>query len=160
MRTPMNTPRAFPVLFLLTACFLSGPGCGGGKDKIVGVTGKVTHDGNPVAGMIVSFVPQAATDSGASTGKTDENGQYKLTVFKTGQGGAVVGTHKVWVSIPREPPEAFKKDKQKAEKKKKGSPAAETLPADTAQILKKYGRLDKTPLTVEVKGDPIDLKLD
>jgi hypothetical protein len=38
---------------------------------------------------------------------------------------------------------------------------ATQVPADTAEILKKYGKLDKTPLTVEVKGDqPIDLKLD
>jgi hypothetical protein len=154
MRTLMNIPRPFPVMLLLTACFLSGSGCSGGKEKVVAVTGTVTHKGNPVSGMIVSFVPQTETYSGVSTGTTDENGQYKLTVFKTGQRGAVVGTHKVWVSIPRKPPEPGDKEK------KKRIPATE-MSAETAEILKKYGRLEKTPLTVEVNGDqPIDLKLD
>jgi hypothetical protein len=161
MRTLMNIPRPFPVMLLLTACFLSGSGCNGGKEKVVRVTGKVTHNGNPVAGMIVSFVPQTETSSGVSTGETDEKGQYELTVFKTGQRGAVVGTHKVWVSIPRGPTEPVdKEEKMKERKKKKGIPAPE-MPADTAKILKKYGKLDKTPLIVQVNGDqPIDLKLD
>jgi hypothetical protein len=143
-------------MLLLTACFLSGSGCSGG-DKVVAVTGKVTHNGNPVAGMIVSFVPQAATESGVSTGTTDENGQYQLTVFKTGQRGAVVGAHKIWVSIPRKPPAGVEKDK------KKDSPRTldAAMPPDTAEILRKYGKLETTPLTVEVKGDqPLDLKLD
>jgi len=161
MRTLLNIPRSYSFMLLLTACFLSGSGCSGGKEKVVAVRGTVTHHGDPVAGMVVSFVPQAETYSGPSTGETDDNGRYELTVFKTGQSGAVVGTHKVWVSIPREPPEPVdKEEKMKMRKQKKGKPATETLPADTAKILKKYGNLDKTPLTVEVKGDPIDLKLD
>jgi hypothetical protein len=161
----MNISRPLPVVLLLTTCLLSGSGCGG-NDKIVAVTGKVTHEGKPVAGMIVSFVPQMQTESGTSTGETDENGEYSLTVFNTGQSGAVVGTHKVWVSLPHEPVEPVDKEdrmeKMRVEKKtkKRRSPATETLPPDTAQILKKYGRLDKTPLTVEVMGGPIDLKLD
>jgi hypothetical protein len=160
MRTLMNIVRPFPVMLLLTACFLSGSGCGGRKEKVVAVTGKVTHNGNPVAGMVVSFVPQTGTSSGVSTGETDENGHYELTVFKTGQSGAVVGTHKVWVSIPRQPTEPVDKEEKMKERKKKGIPAT-AMPADTATILKKYGKLDKTPLIVEVKGDqPIDLKLD
>jgi hypothetical protein len=155
MRTLMNIPRPFPVMVLLAACFLSGWGCSGNPDKVVAVTGTVTHKGDPVAGMIVSFVPQRETFSGVSTATTDENGQYKLTVFKTGQSGAVVGTHKVWVSMPRTPPDAFGGEKVK----KKPAPTNKP-PVDTAEILKKYGKLDSTPLTVEVKGEPIDLKLD
>jgi hypothetical protein len=150
----MNIPRPLPVLLLLTACFLGGSGCGG-KEKVVTVTGTVTHKGDPVAGMVVSFVPEAQTVSGVSTATTDENGHYKLTVFKTGQSGAVVGTHKVWVSLPREPPPDLDKDKVN----KKPVPTTKP-PVDTAEILKKYGKLDSTPLTVEVKGEPIDLKLD
>src|SRR6266446_6916611 len=122
MRTLMNIPGRLPVILLLTACCLSGSGCSGGKEKVVAV--KVTHNGNPVAGMVVSFVPQTGTSSGVSTGETDENGHYELTVFKTGQRGAVVGTHKVWVSIPRAPTEPVdKEEKMKERKKKRGIPA-------------------------------------
>jgi hypothetical protein len=165
MRTLTNTSRGFSRTLLLAVCAVSCTGCGG-KEKIVSVTGRVTHHDQPVADITVSFVPQGVSETGVSTGETDENGRYQLYVSKTGGSGAVVGTHKVWVSLPREPPEPVDKDekmikrREEKNKKKKGSPAAETLPADTAQILKKYGRLDKTPLTVEVNGDPIDLKLD
>jgi hypothetical protein len=131
------------------------------------VTGTVTHNGNPVPGIVVSFVPQAATYSGVSTGETDEQGRYTLTVFKTGQSGAVAGMHKVWISLPRKEPtgvvdkdEKMMKRKEEKKTKKKEVPVAELLPADIAKILKKYGKLDKTPLTKEVKGDPIDLQLD
>jgi hypothetical protein len=141
---------------------LAGLGCGGSGEKTVSVTGKVTHNDQPVSGIIVSFVPQAETKTGVSTGKTDENGNYKLTIASSGSRGAVVGTHKVWVSLPREPPEPVdKEEKAKMRKLKKGTLANEKLTADLAAILKKYGRLEKTPLTVEVKGgEPIDLKLD
>jgi hypothetical protein len=154
MRTLMPVRRAFPVLLVLTASLLSSWGCSRNPDKVVAVTGTVTHKGEPVAGMVVSFVPQKESYSGPSTATTDDNGQYKLTVFTTGQRGAVVGTHKVWVSMPRTPPEPFDPDK-----KIKKPPAPKTT-VDTAAILKKYGSLEKTPLTVDVNGEPIDLKLD
>ena len=106
--------------------------------------------------LVVSFVPQAATETGVSTGQTDDNGKYKLTVVKSGSSGAVVGTHKVWVSRPRDP---YVEPGDKGEKK--ATPATATPSGDLAEILKKYGNLDKSPLTVEVKGgEPIDLKLD
>jgi len=158
MRTPITIPRPDSFVLLLTACFLCVSGCGGGTDKIVAVTGKVTHNDNPVAGMILSFVPDAATESGVSTGTTNAKGEYRLTVSKTGRSGAVAGSHKVWVSVPRKPPEAGDNDKKPA--KKGAEPTPTDLPAETEEILKKYGSLKTTPLKVEVKGDPIDLKLD
>jgi hypothetical protein len=158
MRTLMQIPRPLLVRQLLTASLLAALGCDGSGEKTVSVTGKVTYKDQPVAGIIVSFVPQTQTQTGVSTGETDENGNYKLTVASTGRSGAVVGTHKVWVSRPRKPPEPVDKE---AKQKKKGTLAGEKLPADLAAILKKYGQLEKTPLTVEVKGgEPIDLKLD
>jgi hypothetical protein len=142
------------------ACLLTGLGCSGGTEKVVAVTGKVTHNNKPVAGIVVSFVPQTATNAGVSIGTTDEDGQYELTVFKTGEPGAVVGTHKVWVSLPRKP-EISRKPEGDGKKKKPAPNPAPQLPADSAEILKKYGKLDTTPLTVEVKGgQPLDLKLD
>ncbi|HEV8059896.1 MAG TPA: hypothetical protein VGP68_08485 [Gemmataceae bacterium] len=162
MRILMNVS----IILLLTTCFMSGSGCSGNNEKIVSVTGTVTHNGKPVPGMVVSFVPQQMTVTGVSTGETDEQGRYELTVFSSGQSGAVVGMHKVWISLPRkEPTQVVDKDermmKKKEEKnKKKGGPGTEMMPTEIAKILKKYGSLDKTPLTKEVKGDPIDLNLD
>jgi hypothetical protein len=154
MRTVMNIPHSFSRMFLFSACILAGSGCGG-NDKVVSVSGKVTHNGNPVPGLVVSFVPQSATVAGVSTGTTDDQGQYTLTVFKTGDRGAVVGAHKVWVSLPRQPESDDKETRNKAARN-----AGAGMTADTAVILRKYGRLETTPLTVEVTGDELDLKLD
>jgi len=158
MQTLMSIPRCLGIILLLTACFLSTAGCGGGTgERVIAVTGRVTHKDNPVANIVVSFVPKDSTSTGVSTGTTDEDGRYSLTVVKTGQRGAVVGTHKVWVSLPRQEPPPFGGEREK----KKKTPAAKTPPPDLAETLKRYGSLDKTPLTVEVGGDqPIDLKLD
>ncbi len=159
MRIPRNISRPFPLVFLAAVCLLGSPGCGG-SEKVVPVSGTVTHNGQPVPGLVVSFVPEAKTETGVSIGETDDNGKYDLTVVRTGSRGAVVGTHKVWVSRPREP---FVEpgDKDEMKKQRRQAAAAAKPPADLAEILKKYGNLDKSPLTVEVKGGaPIDLKLD
>jgi hypothetical protein len=160
MRTLMNIPRCLGVILLLTVCFLTTSGCGGGTEKVVAVTGRVTHKGNPVAHLVVSFVPKDSTSTGVSTGTTDEDGRYYLTIAKTGRRGAVVGTHKVWVSLPREepPPPGGERENERV---KKRPPAPKRPAADFAATLKRYGSLDRTPLTVEVNGgQPIDLKLD
>jgi hypothetical protein len=154
--TLVNVPRPeFRVAVLLTASLFAGSGCGGGTEKVVSVSGRVTHNDKPVAGLTVSFVPQTATATGVSTGMTDADGKYDLTIANTGRSGAVVGKHKVWVSIPRQPVDYDK------ENKKAGKNPAPDVPADVVAILKKYGSLDKTPLSVEVNGNqPLDLKLD
>ncbi len=160
MRIHLNICRPFSLAFLITICFLGSSGCGG-SEKVVPVSGTVTRNGQPVPGLVVSFVPEAATETGVSIGETDDNGKYTLTVVKTGKSGAVVGTHKVWVSRPREP---FVEPDEKGEMKRqkpKANAASARPHAELAEILKKYGNLDKSPLTVDVKGgEPIDLKLD
>ena len=158
----MNISRPFSLALLVAVVLLVSSGCGG-KEKVVSVSGKVTHNGEPVPGLVVSFVPETATETGVSTGKTDDNGMYKLTVVKTGSSGAVVGTHKVWVSLPREFVDPTDKEERAKMRKQKMKvpPTAAKPPVDLAEILKKYGNLDKSTLTKEVKGgDPIDLKLD
>jgi hypothetical protein len=157
MRTLRDHVRLLPLTILLTATCL-GSGCLRSGEKVVTVTGTVTHNGNPVEGIIVSFVPEAPTQTGVSTGQTDDKGKYKLTVAKSGRSGAVVGTHKVWVSLPREPPEPVDKEERIRRQKQK---AAAAQAGDIAVILQKYGSLEKTPMIVEVKdGEPIDLPLD
>ncbi len=75
------------------ALFLLATGCGG--DSGLGtVTGRVTMDGEPLSGVLVTFVPQGGGN--ASTGTTDANGQYRLT--HAAGSGAELGTHTVRVT--------------------------------------------------------------
>jgi hypothetical protein len=158
----INAFRPLPAAWLLAVCFLSSSGCSDGTEKTVSVTGKVTRNGQPVAGITVSFVPQAETSTGVSTGKTNNDGTYELRVSKTGRRGAVVGTHKVWVSLPPQP-RAVRKAKREGREENIPPPQGETnlTSADAEAIVMKYGNLNTTPLKVEVTGgQAIDLQLD
>src|SRR5438874_9903900 len=70
--------------------------------KYVPVSGKVTVNGKPLAKAEVSFQPIAAegsVDAGiGSNGITNEQGQFTLKAA-TGQDGAVVGKHRVRISL-------------------------------------------------------------
>jgi len=79
--------------------FLSGllfTGCGDGY-KVVPVSGTVTMDGNPEAGVNIIFSPLALEDNPApgpfSTAITDENGKFVLET-RYGNPGAIVGPHR------------------------------------------------------------------
>jgi hypothetical protein len=159
MQLLINVLRPVSLALLVTGCFLSSSGCGG-SERVVSVSGTVTHNGQPVSGIVVSFVPEGVTETGVSSGETDQDGKYSLKVVKSGSSGAVVGKHKVWVSLPREAP-VDDKEARAGKQKTNAATTAPKAPADLAPILKKYGNLEKSPLTVEVKGgEPIDLKLD
>ena len=153
------------VLAIALVSVLAVTGCGG-SEKVVAVSGVVTHNGQPVSGLVVSFVPDAATETGVSTGETDADGRYTLTVVKSRASGAVVGKHKVWVSLPREALAGDKnteddREKEERAKARTQKPKTNRTATEIAAILKTYGRLDTTPLEIEVKdGSPIDIKLD
>src|SRR5262249_12134096 len=79
-------------------------GCGGGGDRTAPVSGRITLDGQPKAGMIVSFSPlkpASGKASNSATGTTDENGNYSLRVFegKTVRDGAFVGENEVIINL-------------------------------------------------------------
>lgn len=76
-------------------------GCGGGPEvpDLGTVSGTVTVDGSPKAGVVVTFQPVAGGRS--STGKTDDNGVYTLSYTVDSQ-GALIGNHKVMVTTPSE----------------------------------------------------------
>ncbi|MEZ6135783.1 MAG: carboxypeptidase-like regulatory domain-containing protein [Pirellulaceae bacterium] len=59
------------------------------------VTGTVTQNGNPVAGAIVAFTPDAG--GLPASGTTDASGVYKLTTKVSGD-GAVVGSYKITIA--------------------------------------------------------------
>ena len=71
-------------------------GCGGDSNPdTYSVTGKVTLDGTPVEGALVSFASEGG--SRPATGITDASGAYSLTTFAQGD-GAVPGSYKVTIT--------------------------------------------------------------
>jgi len=77
-------------------------GCSKAPYKVVPVSGKVTLDGKGVPNLIVQFSPVVAADAKgprppASSGTTNDQGEYDLTVYDPSgkKTGAVVGKHQV-----------------------------------------------------------------
>lgn len=64
-------------------------GCGG--EQFGNVSGKVTLDGQPLAGATVEFSPEGGSPA---YGVTDEQGRYTL-LFSADQKGAAVGNQRV-----------------------------------------------------------------
>jgi hypothetical protein len=92
--------RTIVVAFLLLIA-----GCEKSGAQIAPVHGRVTLDGQPLAGADIQFQPVDSQRS--STGRTGAEGQYQL-MYKRGQPGAIVGQHRVriWVShevVPNPP---------------------------------------------------------
>jgi hypothetical protein len=87
------------LLFGLVVVLAAG-GCG--SRNVAPVSGRVTLNGAPLANATVAFQPiakEGTVDAGlGSTGKTDANGEYTLKTAK-GQNGAVVGKHRVMISV-------------------------------------------------------------
>jgi hypothetical protein len=83
---------------LLGLAAVAALGCG---REFAPVSGKVTLNGQPVAGATVVFQPiarEGSIDAGpGSVGTTNDKGEYTLTA-DTGQKGAVVGKHRVMIS--------------------------------------------------------------
>ena len=131
-------------LFAFAMLFMAG--CGSGGLPQADVSGKVTFQGEPVPGVLVSFTPERGP--GAS-GKTDAQGNYTLSTKKTGD-GAVVGHHIVAISQPRQ-----------GMILEKGKPP-QVAPPPKMVIPPKYANAQTSGLTAEVKvGDnTLDFKLD
>jgi hypothetical protein len=76
------------------AAVLFVSGCGGGPG-LGNVSGKVTLDGQPLAGALVEFQP---SEGRGSIGSTDAQGVYKLSYTENSQ-GAVLGKHTVRITM-------------------------------------------------------------
>jgi hypothetical protein len=87
-----------PLALLLTAA----AGCGG-EHKVAPVSGRVTLDGQPLAGAHVGFQPIAAQGEvyagGGSYAFTDADGRYTLRMVESDRSGAVVGKHRVEIVV-------------------------------------------------------------
>ena len=86
--------RAFVAIFLL-----AGLGCSG---RLVSVKGVVKLDGEPVEGAGVIFAREEE-DGRPAIGRTDGNGVFYLSTFKTGD-GALRGNYRVTIIPPQEAP--------------------------------------------------------
>jgi hypothetical protein len=89
---------------LFGAALLLAFGCGSGG-KFAPVSGRVTLDGQPLAGAVVSFQPIAPEGQSeaapGSSGKTNERGEYTLKGVN-GKDGAWVGKHTVRITLVQE----------------------------------------------------------
>ena len=153
----------FVSVMLLVSLGCGGTGSGDAQKftaQLSPVTGMLSLDGKPLAGVMVSYVPdsQAQSEGELATGITDESGKYTLMTFIPGSGsrsadGAVPGAYKVAITKLVMPD---------------GTPVpAETTDADAEalgakQLLPpKYSSFESTKLTAVVKGEPntIDFEL-
>jgi hypothetical protein len=89
-------------LFLVAAWMcIFACGC---QRNVVPVSGRVTLNGKPLAGAVVTFQPLADRESPrpeatGSTGRTDGDGRFALRLVDPDRPGAAVGDHIVTVSM-------------------------------------------------------------
>lgn len=146
--------------WLLGVVLLAAAACGGSA-KPVKLSGRVTLDGEPLAGATVVFTP-ADGGGNVASGRTDTDGEFRLTTFSIND-GAVPGDYKVTIKIdevsaaqaagnPMGMTEAQKKEfftrqapKQREAEAKKKHPVS-AVPAA-------YQDITKTPLKQRVPAD-------
>ncbi len=136
--------RAF--FLMVSACGLFG--CAESGRPVVPVEGIVTRQGKPVPSLFLNFMPASGRPS---WGQTDENGAFRLQ-YEPGRDGAEVGTHKVFVRFrAANPQDEF----DLLAGKKKFHP-------DQGAIEAKYGKVESTPLLIEVKRgvSPLNIVVD
>lgn len=155
----MYSVRYGGLCVILAGC-LGMVGCGGGSDrlKVVPVEGTVSLGGQPLAGAVVSFVPEAAGKGLLSaTGTADESGKFKLSAGN--YVGLPAGKYKVAVTHYT---------------MKDGSPVNSSDPTLDVEQLKfagklkqtvprEYSDLDRTTLRMEVaagKTDGYDIEME
>ncbi len=84
------------LLALLCPLVVAISGCGGGDGPALGtVTGKVTLDGQPVARLVITYIPEGSGGS-PSYGVTNAQGEYTME-FTPDKKGAAIGKHQVTV---------------------------------------------------------------
>ena len=147
--------------WLLGAVLLSGMACGG-AGKPVKVSGRVTLDGQPLAGATVVFNPADGKGTIAA-GRTDADGEFRLTTFGTDD-GALPGDYKITVDVdkPQDLPGGvgnpmLMSEKDKAAFFKRPSPkereAEEKKKKPDSVVPRVYQDITKTPLKQRVPSD-------
>ena len=117
-------------------------GCGG---SLVSVKGTATRGGQPLKNLRITFVPDKGPPSSADT---DDQGGFELTCANQGK-GAVPGKHKVTAQLM---PRGSQQEMDVASGKL-------LLHPDQKQINDKYGKIDATPMSVEITQAESNLEL-
>jgi len=172
----MHGRRSLLGAAFVAALLFNAPGCGTSGPKLHKMTGKVTLDGQPVAGAAVHFEPvvddpTVTTSAQPANGVTGSDGIYSLTTNTTNDGVAA-GVFKVTVtkgvgvsSVGEAPPpganmadvyQKMRGSKMTPEDQKKSAPKKEVqeLPAE-------YGDPQRTPwkVTVPTSSGTFDIPL-
>lgn len=138
---------------LCMACLLM-VGCSRGasadRKPVYAVTGKVTMSGGPVANALVTFSPKQKQP--VAIGRTDPNGQFKLTTYDGGDGAAegefVVLVTKTSSSAASGPPAH---DPSKPFNSEAAHAQQASGQAEEATLPPKYSRIDQSDLVAKVQ---------
>src|SRR5438309_11878761 len=92
--------------FVLAGVVLLAAGGCADKDAfpLVPVSGRITLDGQPLAGASVFFKPQGKTPGFGAHGSTDADGRYVLTAARLNKPGTAIGEYTVAISKRVMPP--------------------------------------------------------
>ena len=98
--------KLFVNLFAMTLAIALIAGCGGTpKAEVVPVTGTLTIDGEPAAGILVQFSPKITDETivaMTSQAMTDESGNFELFTMRGHERGAMPGPHTVTMTDTEE----------------------------------------------------------
>ncbi len=97
---PSAARFAFRSATCMLACVLSTVGCSPSAERFAEVTGTVTIEGKPAAGVLVTFEPQMPDPRKVpvcSFGTTNADGQFRL-MRRANLSGAVLGQHHVRIT--------------------------------------------------------------
>lgn len=131
----------------LAAVAVVALGCNQSGPQIVPVTGTVTHQGTPIPGLWITFIPETGRQS---TGVSKPDGSFSLT-YSREKKGALVGKHSVMIEFR---PSSLEEEIAMGQGKK--------LHEAQGEITAKYGSGGTDQIEVEVsrKNKHFDLKLD
>ena len=125
-------------------CFIIAmTGCSGDSD-LGQVTGVVTSDGAPVAGVVLEFVPMGGGRD--SVAKTNEKGEFEV-MFVHNKPGAVIGQHKISFQIQGlDGPGTSEEDEFKPPTRNVGGDAVSTkgrtISPDTVEVTAGENKID------------------
>jgi hypothetical protein len=92
--------RRWPFGPIMSCLLLAASGC---QNHVAPVSGRITLNGQPISGAVVTFQPRGSKVSPqpagtGSVGRTDGQGRYSLRLIDPDQPGAIVGEHSVTIS--------------------------------------------------------------
>jgi hypothetical protein len=158
-------------MLFLGALAVTASGCGRTAFTFYPVEGTVTKDGRPLRDIEVVFLadPDTGTVGPRASGRTDEAGHYRLRTDR-GEDGVVAGKHVVLI-IDLEAAKGQMlhhiRGPQRKEATQRFSPEIakrlqdELKPAaDAPRVPPSYGRINETPLRVEVRPEAQVIDLD